>query len=71
MSTTDPVIQLVNYFIEFGIGTGIIFGAVTVLGDVFSRKSKKDEYIHALESMERVHASKKVAENAKEEKEQK
>ncbi len=71
MSATDPIIQLVDYFIEFGIGAGVIFGAVTVLGDIFSRKAKKDEYIHALESMERIHASKKVAENAKEEKEQK
>ncbi len=71
MTATDPIIQLVDYFIEFGIGIGIIYGAITVIGDVFNRKSKKDEYIHALESIERIHASKKVAENAKDEKEQK
>ncbi len=68
MSTFVDIIQ---DFLYFAIGTGAVLGGITVFGDVYGRKAKKEEYLSELETLERIHASKKVAEATKEPEEKK
>ncbi len=64
-------ITIVQDFLYFGLGIGAVIAGVTVFADAYGRKAKKDEYLSELETLERIHASKKVAEATKEPEEQK
>ncbi len=64
-------ITMVEDFLYFGIAVSAVIGGITVFSDVYSRKSKKEEYLAELDAMERIHASKKVAEATKEPEEKK
>ncbi len=67
MSAFETIIE---NFLYFAIGIGAIIAGTTVFADVFSRKNKKEEYLAELEALEKIHAVKKVSENAKEEKQE-
>ncbi len=62
---------IVQDFLYFALGTGAVVAGITVFGDVYGRKSKKEEYLAELETLERIHASKKVTEATKEPEEKK
>ncbi len=64
-------ITIVQDFLYFGIGIGAVVAGITVFSDAYGRKAKKDEYLSELETLERIHASKKVAEATKEPEEKK
>ncbi len=64
-------ITIVQDFLYYAIGIGSVVAGVTVFADIYARKSKKEEYLAELEAMERIHASKKVAEAVKEPEEKK
>jgi peptidase E len=64
-------ITIVQDFLYFGIGVGAVIAGVSIFADAYGRKAKKDEYLSELETLERIHASKKVAEATKEPEEKK
>ncbi len=47
-------------FLYFGVATAGIATASVIIGDFYGRKAKKDEYVSALEAMERIHSAKMV-----------
>jgi hypothetical protein len=47
-------------FLYYGVAIAGISTASVILGDFYGRKAKKDEYVNALEAMERIHSAKMV-----------
>lgn len=47
-------------FLYYGVAVAGITTASVIIGDFYGRKSKKDEYVNALEAMERIHSAKMV-----------
>jgi hypothetical protein len=60
------ILDIVQNFLYYAIGVAVSIAGVTVFADVYSRKSKKEEYLSELETLERIHASKRVSEAIKE-----
>ncbi len=47
-------------FLYFGVATLGVTTASVIIGDFYGRKSKKDEYVSAMEALERIHSAKMV-----------
>jgi hypothetical protein len=47
-------------FLYYGVAIAGLTTASVIIGDFYGRKSKKDEYVSALEAMERIHSTKMV-----------
>ncbi len=47
-------------FLYFAVTTLGVTTASVIIGDFYGRKSKKDEYVSAMEALERIHSAKMV-----------